>query len=76
MNTSPALRMAVTAYTALAHLLSAAEQKFTDAREEGDRGDNNISTIMWIVGIVVFAGLAISAFKVLGQSKLDDMKGL
>ncbi|MCM2430969.1 hypothetical protein [Streptomyces sp. RKAG337] len=76
MNTSPALRMAVTAYTAIAHVLAAVEQRFTDAKDEGDRGDNNISTIMWIVGIVVFAGLAIAAFKTLGQSKLDDMKGL
>jgi hypothetical protein len=70
------LRLAVAAYTEVERLLSAAARNIADARANDDRGDNNISMIMWIVGIVVFAGLAIAAFKTLGQSKLDDMTGL
>ncbi|MBC7267652.1 hypothetical protein OOK44_35965 [Streptomyces cellulosae] len=70
------LRLAVAAYTEAERLISAAARNIAEARTSDDRGDNNISMIMWIVGIVAFAAIAIAAFKTLGESKLDDMTGL
>ncbi|WSM44718.1 hypothetical protein OIE78_34690 (plasmid) [Streptomyces cellulosae] len=70
------LRLAVAAYTEAGRLISAAARNIAEARTSDDRGDNNISMIMWIVGIVAFAAIAIAAFKTLGESKLDDMTGL
>ncbi|MEU0108362.1 hypothetical protein ABZ313_23795 [Streptomyces sp. NPDC006251] len=74
--TNLALRLAVAAHARLEQLVSAAARNITEARASDDRGDNNISMIMWIVGIVAFAAIAIAAFKTLGESKLDDMTGL
>lgn len=74
--TNLSLRLAVAAYSQIERLVSAAAQNMAEARASDDRGDNNISMIMWIVGIVAFAALAIAAFKTLGQNKLDDMTGL
>lgn len=70
------LRLAVAAHAQVERLLDAAARNIADARANDDRGDNNISMIMWIVGIVAFAAIAIAAFKTLGESKLDDMTGL
>ncbi|GAA1237619.1 hypothetical protein [Streptomyces rhizosphaericus] len=69
------LRIAVTAHAAVLRLTALLRGHLDALREEGDRGDNNISMIMWIVVVVTFAGVAIAAYKVLGQSKLADMKG-
>ena len=70
------LCIAATAHAAVLRLTALVHDHLDTLREEGDRGDNNISMIMWIVGVVAFAAIAIAAFKVLGQSKLDGMKGL
>ncbi|MFZ3491882.1 hypothetical protein ACODT5_01330 [Streptomyces sp. 5.8] len=70
------LRVAVAAHAAVLRLTSLVHDHLAVLREEDDRGDNNISMIMWIVGVVAFAAIAIAAFKVLGQGKLDGMKGL
>ncbi|ATM24683.1 hypothetical protein SMD44_p10184 (plasmid) [Streptomyces alboflavus] len=70
------LRIALAAHTAVLRLAGHLHDHVQDLREDDERGDNNISMIMWIVGIVAFAAMAIAAFKVLGQGKLADMKGL
>jgi hypothetical protein len=70
------LRIALAAHTAVLRLTAHMHDHIQALREDDDRGDNNISMIMWIVGIVAFAAIAIAAFKVLGQSKLDSMTGL
>ncbi|MGW1496774.1 hypothetical protein [Streptomyces sp. NPDC002402] len=70
------LRIAHAAHAGVLRLTAFVHDHLDALREEDDRGDNNISMIMWIVGIVAFAAIAIAAFKVLGQSKLDGLKGL
>ncbi|MFJ8752229.1 hypothetical protein ACIREO_23275 [Streptomyces sp. NPDC102441] len=70
------LRIAVTAHAAVLRLTTRVHNHLDALRDDDERGDNNISMIMWIVGVVAFAAIAIAAFKVLGQSKLDGMTGL
>ncbi|MFD9053109.1 hypothetical protein [Streptomyces zaomyceticus] len=70
------LRIAVHAHAAVLHLAERLGRHLDEVREEGDRGNNDVSMIMWIVAVVVFAGAAIAAFKILGQGKLDGMTGL
>ncbi|EGX61929.1 hypothetical protein PYK79_17545 [Streptomyces sp. ID05-04B] len=70
------LRIAVHAHAAVLHLAERLGRHLDELREEDDRGNNDVSMIMWIVAVVVFAGAAIAAFKILGQGKLDGMTGL
>ena len=70
------LRIAVHAHTAVLRLAERLGRHLDELREDDDRGNNDVSMIMWIVAVVVFAGAAIAAFKVLGQGKLDGMTGL
>ncbi|GKQ33464.1 hypothetical protein ACFVOR_35515 [Streptomyces sp. NPDC057837] len=70
------LRIAVHAHAAVLHLAERLGRHLDELREENDRGNNDVSMIMWIVAVVVFAGAAIAAFKILGQGKLDGMTGL
>ncbi|MFE9137905.1 hypothetical protein [Streptomyces sp. NPDC007355] len=70
------LRIAAHAHTAVLHLAERLGRHLDQLREEDDRGNNDVSMIMWIVAVVVFAGAAIAAFKILGQGKLDGMTGL
>ncbi|MFC8438125.1 hypothetical protein ACFUJT_07995 [Streptomyces griseoincarnatus] len=70
------LRIAVHAHAAVLHLAERLRRHLDELREEDDRGNNDVSMIMWIVAVVVFAGAAIAAFKILGQGKLDGMTGL
>lgn len=69
------LRIAVHAHAAVLRLTERLGRHLSELRED-DRGNNDVSMIMWIVAVVVFAGAAIAAFKVLGQGKLDGMTGL
>ncbi|MFC8944053.1 hypothetical protein [Streptomyces rochei] len=70
------LRIAAHAHAAVLHLAERLGRHLDELREEDDRGNNDVSMIMWIVAVVVFAGAAIAAFKILGQGKLDGMTGL
>ncbi|MET9394610.1 hypothetical protein ABZY20_30105 [Streptomyces sp. NPDC006624] len=70
------LRIAVHAHAAVLHLAERLGRHLDELREDDDRGNNDVSMIMWIVAVVVFAGAAIAAFKILGQGKLDGMTGL
>lgn len=70
------LRIAVHAHAAVLRLAERLGRHLDELREDDDRGNNDVSMIMWIVAVVVFAGAAIAAFKVLGQGKLDGMTGL
>ena len=50
------LRIAVHAHAAVLHLAERLGRHLDELREEDDRGNNDVSMIMWIVAVVVFAG--------------------
>ncbi|MFJ6438173.1 hypothetical protein [Streptomyces sp. NPDC091416] len=76
MSGNLSLRIALHTHAAVTHLAERLARHLGELREDDDRGNNDVSMIMWIVAVVVFAGAAIAAFKVLGSGKLADMTGL